>query len=371
MTSVNIREQSVAGLRWLVVSGEREAAFRALGEHTRENIVAVQNSMPEREDLRRFTTTGGGRHTLAAVVEATAREYPEQVAELRALAEGAGVDYQSILLANLRGDVGVDDGTGCTDMAWHRKSSFVAHNEDGAPALLGHFMLLTLEIDGQQPVTAQWYPGFSPANAFVANAAGLIWGINHIQVAEPIYAPGRHFIARALQQCTSFEGAIDYLRTHPSAGGFAYTIGESGTGRSATVETVAGRVAVRSATEESPLQWHTNHVRFLPCPPDMPTASGDGAATGKLGQYSESMARGKVLEGLSTPAAEPDAAWFQTILSSEPVPCGVHRTAAGNDPLMTLCTTVADLTRERLHIRGADGATAEIALPAFARGELS
>ncbi|MGW0710723.1 hypothetical protein ACWD4G_33010 [Streptomyces sp. NPDC002643] len=53
--------------------------------------------------------------------------------------------------ANLRGDLGTDDGTGCTDLGWRRSRSYVAHNKDGAPALEGRLMLLTLLIDATPP----------------------------------------------------------------------------------------------------------------------------------------------------------------------------------------------------------------------------
>ncbi|MDT7804486.1 MAG: hypothetical protein QOI78_7919 [Actinomycetota bacterium] len=34
------------------------------------------------------------------------------------MAAGAGVPFDDLLLANLRGDLGSGDGTGCTDLAW-------------------------------------------------------------------------------------------------------------------------------------------------------------------------------------------------------------------------------------------------------------
>ncbi|GAA0485083.1 hypothetical protein GCM10010361_57470 [Streptomyces olivaceiscleroticus] len=393
-----VQEQELAGLRWLVLTGERSAVFRTLGDTTRADIHAVQDALPEREALRARTADGPGRARLARLLHRTETHWPVQVAELRDLATGAGLPFDDLLRANLRGDLGTDDGTGCTDLGWRRTRSRVAHNEDGAPALDGRLMLLTLRIDGEAPVTVQWYPGFLSANTFTATGHGLVWGINHIQVAAPADAPGRHFVARAMQQARTLDEALHHLSTHAGAGGFAYTLGEAATGRVAVVESAAGRTAAHEVRTGAPLQWHTNHLRRLPAaldapantlgdlpgespvafPGDSPVASGESPVAGpatqaarSLGQYEESVARGAALDRLPLPDTEPDADWFLQVLTGAPLPHGVHRTAAGTDPLMTLCTAVADLTEDRITVRGPDGRTAELPLSSYARGETS
>ncbi|MFI9025939.1 C45 family autoproteolytic acyltransferase/hydolase [Streptomyces sp. NPDC053560] len=388
-----VREQELAGLRWLVLAGERSAVFRTLGDTTRADIRAVQDALPERAALRARTADGPGRARAERLLRRTEKHWPVQLAELRELAAGAGVPFHDLLLANLRGDLGTDDGTGCTDLGWRRTRSRVAHNEDGAPALDGRLMLLTLRIDGEAPVTVQWYPGFLPANTFTATGHGLVWGINHLQATTPADAPGRHFVARALQQARTLDEALHHLTTHPAAGGFAYTLGEAATGRVVIVESVAGRTAAHEVGPRAPLQWHTNHLRRLPAALDNPgdaPATGTALATGdapagtreafvsgdaaraarSLGQYEESVARGAVLDRLAVPEEEPGADWFLDVLTGAPLPHGVHRTAAGTDPLMTLCTAVADLTEDRITVRGTDGRTATLPLPAYARGDL-
>jgi hypothetical protein len=366
--AVVIREQELSGMRWLLVEGPREEAFHALGRETRADIEAVQDAMPERAALRRWASTDRGGARLDQVLRATAGAFGAELGELRALAEGAGVDADELLLANLRGDLGVDDGTGCTDLAWRRGTSFVAHNEDGAPALEGRLMLLTLALDGLAPVTVQWYPGFLPSNTFTVTGHGLVWGIDHVQVLRPAASgAGRHFVARALQQVTTLDDAVSFLRTHPSAGGFCYTVGERSSGRVAVVEAAAGAVAaVEPSARGGTLHWHTNHLRHLPASLDSGPAT---AAVGKLGQYEESVARGRVLEELRPPASEPSAEWFLDVLTGAPLPHGVHRSATGSDPLMTLCTAVADLNADRITVRGRSGAPAVLALSDFARGK--
>lgn len=363
---VVVREQRLAGLRWLVVSGPRRDAFRALGETARADVRAVEEGMPEREALRRRIGTAEGAARLDRVVRATREQHPLECAELEALAEGAGVAFDDLLLANLRGDLGTGDGTGCSDLIWRGEHSFVAHNEDGAPALDGRLMLLTLVLDGLAPVTVQWYPGFLPANAFTATGHGLVWGINHLQVARPVPGgAGRHFVARAMQQAPTLDAALEHLRTRPGAGGFSYALGECATGRVVVAEAAGGRTAVVEATPAEPLHWHTNHLRHLPDALDTADA---GSSADSLGRHEESLARGRALGSLSTDGPEPSGAWFLNALTGAPLPHGVHRTATGGDPLMTLCTAVADLTADRVLVRGTRGDTAELPLSDFVRG---
>lgn len=308
--STSISEHTVGGLRWVVVAGPRLDAFRALGDAARDEIRDVLEGMPERAALRRYVASPGGRAAFDRVIAATSASHPAEYAELQALAAGAGVGFDTMLLANVRGDLGGDDGTGCSDLGWRRTRSVIAHNEDGAPALRGRFMMVTLAVDGEAPVTTQWYAGFLPSNTFTVTGHGLAWGINHVQVSAPAVAAGRHFVARGLQQARSLDDAIDYLTTHPSAGGYSYNLGEVATGRVVTVESAAGRTAVVEADPAArPFVWHTNHLRYLDDEPSGPSASGDATvvdqATRSLGLADESSARGCLLDALDLSAGEP------------------------------------------------------------------
>ncbi len=375
-----ITEQAVAGLRWVVVAGHRLAAFRALGELARDEIREVVESMPERRALERFVATSQGKALLDRVVAKTVRTQPAEYAELAAMAAGAGADFDTILLVNLRGDLGGHDGTGCSDLGWRRARSLVAHNEDGAPALQGRFMLLTLAIEGEAPVTTEWYAGFLPSNTLAVTWHGLVWGINHVQVSTPAAGAGRHFVARGLQQARSLDAAIDYLSTHVSAGGFTYNFGEAASGRVATVEAAAGRVVVVEADPATrSLMWHTNHLRHLDgesaSPPGKtlageigPSAADEAARS--LGLPDESMARGRVLDALGVPAAEPSPDWFLDILTSA-APDGVYRSAEHGDPLMTLCSAATDLTAGEVTLQPRGSPRMRLPLADLAAGRLT
>ena len=102
--TTSINEGSVGGLRWVVISGPRLDAFRALGEHARDAIRDVVEEMPERPALERFVATAPGKAAFDRVVAATEAAHPTEFAELRAMAAGAAIGFDRILLANLRGE---------------------------------------------------------------------------------------------------------------------------------------------------------------------------------------------------------------------------------------------------------------------------
>ena len=117
----------------------------ALGEHARGELAALTDAWPVLPRLRRHVSSPPGSDRLAAVRRATAVSFGEEWAELAAFAEGAGVPFDDLALLNLRGDLGlVDGGIGCSDLAWRRGRSVIAHNEDGAPEDVGRCALLTL-----------------------------------------------------------------------------------------------------------------------------------------------------------------------------------------------------------------------------------
>lgn len=324
---VSLDEHRLGGLRWIVLDGPEREAFRALGEHVRAELAALTEAWPVLPRLRRHVSGPPGSGRLAAVRQVTAERFGAEWAELAAFAEGAAVPFDDLALLNLRGDLGlVEGGFGCSDLAWRRDRSVIAHNEDGAPEDVGRCGLLTLTGHGRPPVTAFWYPGFLPANAFAVTGDGLVWTIDHLPVAVPGDGASRHFVGRGLQRSVrTVEAAVDYLRTRPSAGGFAYTIGDQA-GRVVSVEAAAGRHAF---VEAGPLLWHTNHGRYV-----------TGAEPSAQGT---SVSRGQTLDALPVPGQDPGPSWFLRTLTSPP-PDGVRADPGPGQRAATLCTLVADLT---------------------------
>jgi Acyl-coenzyme A:6-aminopenicillanic acid acyl-transferase len=356
--TVTLDEQRLGALRWIVLSGPGTEAFRALGRHMRAEIRAVVGEWDELAQLRRHVVGPPGSERLAAVSRASEAGFPHVWAELAALADGAGVPLGELALMNFRGDLGaVGDGGGCSDLAWRRRESFIAHNEDDSEFFDGRAAMLTLALEDRPAVTAFWKPGFLPSTTFTVTGTGLVWAIDHLPGASPGALPGRNFVARGLQhRAGPLDRATGYLRDHSSAGGFAYIIGDR-SGRIVTVEALAGRYASREVGPGGPLAWHTNHGRYL--------------AGADADPHGTSLARGEVLQALEIPAAEPDAAWFARILTGAAPPGGVRADPSPGGSSVTLCTVIANLTTGEAALIGRSTEAVTIPLADLARGRAS
>lgn len=338
-----VREHRIGDVRWTIVRGSREVAFRALGSHAAADIRTVLAGLPSWPVVSRARQSPV---LFRAIESASQVEHPDAYAELTAMAEGAGVPFDDLLLANLRGDLGAADGTGCTDLAW--APSLLGHNEDGAPAFDGIGRLLTLLIDGEPGVCVWWYPGFLPANTFTLTTHGLVWGIDSVSVVAPSPCAGRHFVARTAQRASSLGEAVSSLRRCSSAGGFAYTMGQVGTPAVTVVEKAGHETAV--TTVANGLSWHTNHFRQLP--PSLDSAS------------EESLARAEVCAHL-TPST-PDAKWLVSELTGR-----VYRSAVDGDALMTLSTVVTDLAAGEVTVVPRGGAPLSARVADLASGDVA
>ena len=323
--SASITETSIGDIPWLVASGERQEVFRALGGHSRRSICRLIEELPELPALRNRVAGASSGH-FAAIAEASRRRYPAECHEIEALAEGAGVDAADLLLLALRGDLGSRNDKGCSDFGWtDGRRAVLGHNEDGDPVLHGLCSLLTLRLDGEPAVVTWWYPGFLPGNTYTVNEHGLVWGVDAVYSRSPEVAPGRAFVARALQRARSLDAMAAYLRDHPAAGAFAYVAGALGSPRLLTLEQAGNHVASFEAGTGSVCTWHTNHLRYLP-------ASLNAAS-------SDSLSRGAVLSSVAPPARNGTVGWILEALAGSPVPKGVR----AEGPSLTLCTFVADL----------------------------
>ncbi|HTX26241.1 MAG TPA: C45 family peptidase [Streptosporangiaceae bacterium] len=354
--SVSLDEHQLGGLRWIVLRGPDLDAFRALGEHMRAEMAELTAAWPLPARLHGHVSGPPGSDRFQAARQASVLHFPQAWAELAALAEGAAVPFDDLVLLNFRGDLGpITGGIGCSDLAWRRGRSVIAHNEDGAAENVGQCALLTLALDGLPTVTAFWYPGFLPANAFTVTADGLVWTIDHLPVAEPGAGAGRHFVGRGVQRsATTVDQVVDHLRAHPSAGGFAYTVGDR-SGRIVNVEAAAGHhAAVEAGPGSCPLMWHTNHGRYIPGCEASPTGT--------------SAVRGEILEALAVPDEDPEPTWFLDVLAGAPLPEGVRADPAHGGAATTLCTFIADLTAGQAVIAARDEQPVAIALPDLAEG---
>jgi hypothetical protein len=87
--SVSLEEHRLGGLRWIVLRGRDREAFRALGEHMRDEMIALVQTWGLAGKLRQHVSGPPGRELLASVEQASASRFPEAWAELAALTPSA------------------------------------------------------------------------------------------------------------------------------------------------------------------------------------------------------------------------------------------------------------------------------------------
>ena len=111
--SVSLDEHRLGGLPWIVLRGPATVAFRALGEHVRDQMATLVQDWPLLTRLRDHVQTRSDR--LAAVRQASVRRHPGPWNELAAFAEGSDLPLDDLALLNFRGDLGqVTGGIGCS-----------------------------------------------------------------------------------------------------------------------------------------------------------------------------------------------------------------------------------------------------------------
>jgi len=250
----------------------------------------------------------------------TRHQFPDQMTELEGLAVGAEVDFEDLLLVNLRGDL-TNLGEGCSDVAITADSDLrlTAHNEDGAPELDGLCLFVTVHIEGQTPVTSVWYPGLLPGMTCWLNGAGLACGVDHIPVDPPGIGAGRHFLARKLQEATSIEAMVRLAESATVAGGYSYTVGSASERQAVNLEVGPTGMHLREVVG---LHVHTNHFLYLEDPQDPDRRSYNRLDV--LKQISETSDVDQLLAAMTADNR------------------GVKRDAIDGDTLMTHCSIVFD-----------------------------
>jgi len=351
MTNVLV-EQQLGDIPWLVLQGNRRLAFQALGSYSAQLIQDVLDGLPEAPNLRTRTKTSWGARQLETICRTSRKSYPEVWLELESLAKGAALGIEDLLLLSLRGDLGTD-GSGCSDVGWTNGTrALMGHNEDGDWVLDGRCFLLTLRLEDEPSLSTWWYPGFLPGNTFSVNERGLVFALDSLYVPKPRAAPGRCFVARSLQKQVNSASALRLLYDHPSAGGFAYNLGQAGSAELTMVEAAAGHYVCRSVSEGPRISWHTNHARLLPS--GLTSSSDDG------------LSRARFLRNLEAPS-DPRASWLADVLASGP-PEGVQARDAES---VTLCTLAVDLETSECVLLANGARPVSLALLDLARGDAS
>jgi hypothetical protein len=333
----------------LKVSGSHREVGLAIGRRFGDQIHHLfDNYGFLQERLLPFHRSPAGRGLYESFLELHASRFPDYIAELEGIAQGAGRPFEEFFLVNLRGEYGglialerpARDGPesstcGCTDcLALTSDTAVLGHNEDGPPAALDNVFVVRAHIDDQPAFTALCYPGFLPGNAFGFNTSGVLHTVDAVSPRQVMMGVGRHFLARSLLDAPSLEEAVRRVTVAGRAAGFTYNIGSLSERRLVCVEVAPEQHHVH---EVQSYYVHTNHYLYL------------SAVEQEIGASSQArLARGQALCQATPPTRATD---ILSVLGDEADSrYPIYRTATRPDAAATLCSALFDLDQRQLRI---------------------
>ena len=258
---------SLNKLETLKVSGTPEEIGFAVGKNMADSIRETVLPLGKFQQSQR---NWKGSSYLKKLDEAARNVFPAYVLELEGMARGAQVDYESLLIWNCRGDLPLLAGAnlesaehapeGCTTLLYpstEDADAVIAHNEDGPPELDGHCRWLTVTQANGTKFSTFHYPGMLPGHTFSVNSHGLVQTINNIRVDDLQSGIPRHFICRAILDCSTMEEALAHLQRPDRAGGFHHSLGQPSGNNLLSLEAPA------SACEIKKIRCPASHANHL------------------------------------------------------------------------------------------------------------
>lgn len=339
-------------IRRISASGDAFAVGRAMGRAAATEIRERAFATPEFKALQ---TRWRGSSYLGQLEAAARANFPRFVREIEGIADGAGLDFQSIFMWNCRGDLRLPaDATaaelalaaeGCTTIMIPSASdapAVIAHNEDGAAELLGHCFWVDAEPDEGPAFQSFMYPGMLPGHTLGLNAAGVVQTINNIRVHDLKPGIPRHIVCRAVLAANDMDEALGVLRRSDRASGFHHNLGSAREGRLCSVEAPASGCHVREIAAPSAHANHLIETEFIGLAQEVTGSSRDRQRS----------ADAHVARRPPKRAADAEAILFER---TTPI---YRANDNGDDYSQTLCTGVFELQADRVawHIHAAPDA---------------
>ena len=241
--------------KYVRIAGNRRQVGLALGKLARPLMSVYLAQSSTWEALRRWRD----HPYVDELAQHAQASLPDIWEELEGMAEGLRMPVKEVLLWNCRGDLLHSTADGCTTVALKSADGarWIGHNEDGDPYLYGRCHLVDVALDDAPGYVSFYYPGSLPGHTFGANRAGLVQTINNLRTRQRHPGVPRMFLARAVLDCTTLDGAIALLRDLPHSGGFHHTLGSATDPRLISAEVTPGAV---SLLDIGTRYGHANHM---------------------------------------------------------------------------------------------------------------
>jgi hypothetical protein len=243
-------------------------------------------------------------------VSAMKKWTPDLLEEVRGLAEGVGVDQETMLVFQFVDEYWVNG----QDIAAEKCSAIGVGRRGNHPAMVAQNLDIDGFNDGAQVVLHVEHEN-SNLESFVFTSAGLVGanGMNNhgIGICANTLAQLRHgrdglpvaCIIRGVLEQKTFEAAVDFLHEIKHASGQNYIVG--GRDKVGSFECSHGKVSRFGPSEGTDIVWHTNHPlanddydvkyrQYLEKNPDARTKPSSTTArfdclTGRLGKFGSSI----------------------------------------------------------------------------------
>jgi hypothetical protein len=293
------RAASGARLPALRFTGTHHALGRMMGAYRRRQIARAVDIA--HEVLAAEGASEAALHDqIAPFIDLAARHTPTALAELRGMAVGADVEFDTLFRLNCMesrppgspflwnrperpavdpvsilnpdtADTGVPPDPsetpapgGCTSIASRRDDGcVVGHTEDSSPENIDGIYLLDATVTDQAGRASSRFQALNYATS-LAGCAAAVNGHGLMILIDALPDPDRHLgvprscVSRILLDQPTIEAAIDVLRSLPRGGGWNYLMIQGP--RIVNVETTASVVEVEDATVPGAYA-HTNHYR--------------------------------------------------------------------------------------------------------------
>jgi Acyl-coenzyme A:6-aminopenicillanic acid acyl-transferase len=280
---------------------------------------------------------------------------PQYMLELEGMADGMQIDLERAFIWNCRGDLRWPDdispalafslSEGCTSVILpedDQKPAIIGHNEDGGAEFANNCFWVSVKPDNAPGYESFLYPGMLAGHSMGANYAGIVQTINNIRVHDLKPGIPRHFIARAILDCTSMEQVQSLLKRDDRASGFHHNIGSAKEGLLASIEAPASGCAVRHIADAP--KSHANHLIY----PELSELQQSITKSSKVRQTRSE----KLLGQGALDNHDPSKVLFDKQKGSEILR---RPTDGGDDYGQTLATGIFELTPETVKISVHDG----------------
>lgn len=317
-----------------------------------------------------FYDSPHGRAVYEESLQACQTSYPQYIKELRGLADGAGMPFEHVFMANVfeRAVLPTDihlptsektgtlvtnnlssDAIGCTALFLIDKNDhrYILHNEDAWSECKGGYLLTAeIEEDGfeRESFTSFCYPGSLPNWAFGFNHHGMTFCVNAQLPLELINAaPSVKFVMRSLVRARDVPDAIRLAKNAPHGVGYGFTVNLSTKdGQMTSVEVgpamPEGKIHVKhvaKAGETTPAPCHYYHFNAFKHI-DVQEVSNLFSSTRR-----EERCR-------AIPPPHNLQAALQVLADSEDCQAPIFRTPRPSDLLETVCSVLFDVTGRQM-----------------------